>query len=366
MPKLLKSCEYIINWRNRNKREELRGKGYGMIDGKVADPPDPYRQFMLNGYAYLGLSRAAEALSELDTTLSKKISEEAEELKRDIRNALFEAIAESPVVPLGDGTWCPTIPPWAETRGLTSLYIEKGRWFSHGTFFCRDSLLGPLHLIFQEIIDPREEAADIMVGYYTDLMHMRNVAFSQPYYSPHPWIHLRRGEIKAFLKAYYNALASLADRETYTFWEHYPGVGSPHKTHEEGWFLMQTRWMLWIEEGQTLRLLTGIPRRWMENGKTIELREVASYFGPIYLRVESKIARGRIEAKVKCLSERRPKIIELYLPHPRGKRALKARGGIYDPSRETIRIEPFEGYVEAVLEFEKPRLQSSADVETRQ
>ena len=45
-------------------------------------------------------------------------------------------------------------------------------------------------------------------------------------------IHLRRGEVKPFLKAYYNAVASLADRQTYTFWEHYFHA-SPHKTHEE-------------------------------------------------------------------------------------------------------------------------------------
>jgi len=145
-PKLLKSCKYIIKWRERNKKEELRDKGYGMIDGKVADPPDPYHQFMLNGYAYLGISRAAEVFSILDAKQSRRLLREAEEMKKDIRNALFEALAESPVVPLGDGTWCPTLPPWAETRGLVSLYIEKGQKFSHLTFFCRDSLLGPLHL----------------------------------------------------------------------------------------------------------------------------------------------------------------------------------------------------------------------------
>jgi len=132
----------------------------------------------------------------------------------------------------------------AEACGPLSLYVERGRWFSHLTFFCRDSLLGPLYLIFQEVIDPNEKVADLLVNYHTELMCTHNVAFSQPYYSPHPWVHLRRGEVKAFLKSYYNSFVSLADRETFTFWEHYPGVGSPHKTHEEGWFLMQTQWML--------------------------------------------------------------------------------------------------------------------------
>ena len=350
-PKLLKSCEYIMNWRRRNKNEGLHGKGYGMIDGQVADPQDPYHQFMLNGYAYLGLSRVAEIIFKLDPAQSKRLSQEAEELKKDIREALFEVIARSPVIPLGNGTWCPTVPPWAEARGLLSLYAERGSWFSHLTFFCRDSLLGPLHLIFQEVINPNEEAANLMMSYCTELMHTRNVAFSQPYYSQHPWVHLRRGEVKAFLKSYYNSLASLADRGTYTFWEHYPGVGSPHKTHEEGWFLMQTRWMLWMEQGQTLKLLSGIPRSWMESGKSIELNNVASYFGPVSLRAESKLEQCRIEAKIECSSKQQPKIIELRLPHPHGEKATKVKGGIYDAQTETVKIEPFKDNAEVIIEF---------------
>ena len=76
---------------------------------------------------------------------------------------------------------------------------------------------------------------------------------------------MRRGEAAAFIKAYYNGFAGLADRETYTFWEHHNLV-SPHKTHEEAWFLMQTRWMLWTEDGAELHLFAGLgpalrPRR---------------------------------------------------------------------------------------------------------
>jgi len=233
-----------------------------------------------------------------------------------------------------------------------SLYADRGTWFSHLTFYCRDSLLGPLHLIFQEVIDPNEKAADYLLNCCTELMHERNVALSQPYYSQHPWVHLRRGEVKAFLKAYYNSL-SLADRETYSFWEHYPGTGSPHKTHEEGWFLMQTRWMLWTEQGETLKLLSGIPREWMKNGKCIKLSNVASYFGPLSLKVESKVKQGRIVAKIECPSERQPRRVELRLPHPYGRKATNVKGGTYNPQTEMVKIESFKGKAEVTLEFYK-------------
>ncbi len=127
---------------------------------------------------------------------------------------------------------------------------------------------------------------------HAELMTERNVAFSQPYYAPHAWVHLKRGEVKPFLKTYYNTLVALADRETYTFWEHFQLI-SPHKTHEEGWFLMQTRWMLYLESGSDLYLLPGIPRRWLEDGKRLEMDGMACYFGRLKMSVEFPPCTGR-------------------------------------------------------------------------
>ncbi len=347
---LLKSCEYLLNRRRENEKEELHGRGYGMLDGKVADPEDPYHIFMLNGYASLGLSRVAEMLADIDPPESERLRTEAERFKKDIRSALLEAVARSPVVPLGDGTWCPTAPPWAEGRGPVSLFVEGAASYTHGAFATRDSLLGPLYLVLQEVIEPDEQPATWMVQYLTDIFHQRNVAFSQPYYSPHALVHLLRGEVKAFLKAYYNGFTGLADRETYTFWEHYYHL-SPHKTHEEGWFLMQTRWMLYLERGKVLHLLPGIPRAWLASGKCLELHNVATYFGPASLTVKSELDEGRIEATIKCASEHRPECVLLRLPHPEEQKATKAIGGRYDPVTETVQIEPFEGKAEVKLLF---------------
>jgi len=347
---LVRACEYMLAWRRRNIREELRGRGYGLLEGKVADPPDPFHSFMLNGYAYLGMARAAEMLAKVDLKESRRWAREAAALKQDIRTAFFEARARSPVVPLGDGTWAPSAPPWAESSGPVALYAEPAHWFTHGTFTARDSLLGPIYLILQEVIDPHEQAADFLVDWHAELMCVRNVALSQPYYSRHDYAHIRRGEVKPFLKTYYNAFTGLADRETYTFWEHYFHA-SPHKTHEEGWFLMQTRWMLWLEDGRTLRLLPGVPRAWLEHGKQIALRNVASYFGPISLQVESKVNDCVIEATIECRSDRQPQRVAVRLPHPCGLKAVAAHGGAYCPESETVLIEEFRDSAKVVLRF---------------
>jgi hypothetical protein len=350
-PKLIKACEFLHNWRARNLRDDLRGKGYGMLEGKTADPEDPFRSFMLNGYAYIGMARVAEMLSRVDPVQSEKWRKEAEALKSDIRTALFEVMGRSPVIPLANGTWCPTAPPWVEYRGPLALFADGGKWFTHGAMVSRDSLLGPIYLIFQEVLDPNELASTFLLNFHNDLMTTRNVAFSQPYYSRHPISHLRRGEVKPFLKAYYNTMTGLADRGTYTFWEHYFGA-SPHKTHEEAWFLMDSRWMLYMERGTGIDLLPGIPRAYLENGKHIELSKVATYFGPLSLQVNSAIDQGHIQATVECQGDRKPSFVELRIPHPQGRKARWVKGGTYNPESERIRVEPFGGRAEITIGFE--------------
>jgi len=337
-PNLLKACEFLLAWRERNKKHG------GLIEGKCADPEDPFRSFMLNGFAYIGIQRVSEMLK------SKRLAKEAAAWRDDIRKSLHIVMAESPVIPLGDGTWAPTCPAWAESRGAAALHVDGTPYNSHGTTGCRDSLIGPLYLILQEVVDANELVGEFLLKTNHELFMLRNVSFSQPYYCRHDYAHLQRGEAPAFLKAYYNQVASLADRQTYTFWEHLFASG-PHKTHEEGWFLMQTRWMLWLEAGTTLRLLPGIPRAWLESGKAITLKNVASYFGPVTLHVESQVDRGVIEATIECRSNRQPTAIAIRLPHPLGLKARQVRGGVYAATRETVRIAKFKNAAKVTLTF---------------
>lgn len=349
--KLLKSCEFLIKWREENKDPGLKGNGYGMISGKVADPEDAYHQFMLNGYAYIGIKRVSEILANIDPQNSVRLKNEAESWKQDIRSSLFNAMAHAPVVPLGDGSWCPTVPPWTEATGPLALYVNPGNCFSHGTFTVRDVLLGPMYLVFCEVLDPWEQSAEMMLKYHTEIFYQRNAAFSQPYYSRHAWLQLKQDMVKPFLKTYYNTFSSLADRETYSFWEHIYHV-SPHKTHEEAWFLMETRWMLYMESGDTLKLLPGIPRRWMKDGEKIELKNACSYFGPFDLTVQSDLKNKCIEADLKCDPKRLPGIITLRIPHPDGLKPLEVTGGTYLDKTESVIIKPFSGSGKVKLIYE--------------
>jgi hypothetical protein len=194
------------------------------------------------------------------------------------------------------------------------------------------------------VLGVNEPASKMMLDYHSELFYQNNGAFSQPYYSRHNWLQAKLGLVKPFLKTYYNTFSALADRETYTFWEHIFHV-SPHKTHEEAWFLMETRWMLYLEDNSTLRLLNTVPRKWMEDKKTIEINNVQSYFGPLTVKVNSKISQGYIEATIQCNSERKPQEVTIRLPHPAGKKARKVIGGEYNPVTETVTVKTFNGKV---------------------
>lgn len=359
--KIIKACGFIIKWRDRNKLEALRGKGYGMLEGKMADCNDyEMRIFMLNGFAYLGLKRISEVLRGIRPEFSSQLSNEVKDFKNDIRKALFDALGKGMAVPLGDGTWCPTIGPWANQEGPVCLFAKEGMWYTHGNFTTRDSHLP--WLIFQEVIEANEEVADFILNYYNEHFFAKNVRFSQPYYSRHPFVHLKRDEVKPFLKAYYNGFSGLADRETYTFWEHYYHA-SPHKTHEEACFLMESRWMLYMEEGSTLKLLRGIPRRWLKNDKKIKLDGVVSYFGRIFFELESKTEEGlvKINLKIQDKSEGRCyekeysgntlKYVDIRVPHPLGQIPIHVEGGEYIEEKETVRIINFKDSIEINIRY---------------
>ena len=97
--------------------------------------------------------------------------------------------------------------------------------------------------------------------------------------------------------------------------------------------------MLYLERGDTLRLLPGVPRAWFESGKTITVDGMKSHFGALSFHIES--AADRITARLTCASEHRPGRVEIRLPHPDGPRAGKASSSSYDAEREAVIIENF-------------------------
>lgn len=347
-PKLKRACDFLLRWRNRNKTEDARARGgWGLASGKVADPKEYYHSFFLNALNFMGLSSMAEVLRHTAPEYAEMLGREVAEYRLDIRKALRFAIGNAPVIPLADGTWTPAIPGWTEQHGAITLYADGGKWFTHGSFAGRDHITGPVWLIFAKVVEPFSREAKLLLNCMQHPQSRNNAAMSQPYYSRHEYANLVRGEVKLFLQAFYRQMAAIQDRETYTFWEHYYMLSS-HKTHEEGWFLMQTRWMFYLETGDDhLRLFAGAPRIWFAPGEKPGVTGAASTLGHLDFHAECEtsaiICRWRMERPIRCL--------EIRLPHPEGKTASAASVGTYDPATESVKLEnpPLEGEVKLVF-----------------
>ncbi|MHB1452589.1 MAG: glucosidase family protein [Saccharofermentanales bacterium] len=336
--KLILACDYLIRWIRRNEKEELIGKGYGMIDGKVADPVDPYHGYMLNAGAYIGMCRCAEMLVSVDPVQAKRISGEADKLYRNIRNSLDDGFARAPLIPLGNGRWVPAISPWPEEIGALCLFADD-RTIAPIGITCKDALLGTMYLLHLEVVEHDEVYGGFINKSHNELYTVHNTCFVQPYYSPHPYSNLRRGEVGAFLEEYYYNVSAHADRETYAFWEGYNHT-SPYKSHEQAWFMMRTRWMLYLEEGNTLKLLPGIPRDWISSSLPIRLIGMKCYFGEFDLRVVPDIENGEVTVffKLKQHMDSSLRKVMIRIPHPDRRKAISVSEGEYDPENETVCI----------------------------
>lgn len=305
---IIKACDYIINWREKNMADK-GAVGYGMIDGKVADPDDFYHSFMLNALAWRGLAEAAQLLERMGCDHFATVKQHADGMLEDIRRALKKCLKEGPVIPCGDGRWVPTCAPWTEYRGPLCLYADGGAFHTHGATVIRDSILGPIYLLSLGAVEPYSTEGDFILRSLSELLYVRHVAVSQPYYSTHPFVHLARDEQRAFLKEFYNGAVSLADRDTYSFWEHF-FLNAVHKTHEEAQFLLRCRHMLFTELKGGLRLLAGAPDSWLKRG--LNVNGANTQYGRLSFRTEPKGRNIDISIDLALRGERVP--VEIRIP----------------------------------------------------
>ena len=78
---------------------------------------------------------------------------------------------------------------------------------------------------------------------------------------------------------------------------------------------------------ETLRLLFATPKRWLEDGKEIKVERAPTAFGPVSLRVQSRLAHGELLADLDLPTRNTPKQTLLRLRLPDGWRLTSAKAG---------------------------------------
>lgn len=356
-------CDWIVKQRRKTMKLDARGQKvpeYGLIPpGVMADWGNFLSYFCLSGYYYAGLHEAATALADVGYPGADKLLKETEEFRRDILDAYHRIQALAPVVPLQDGTWVRWYPSQVYNAGPLGGFFpgEDGN-----RSWCYDVELGAHQMVPQGVLGPDSREAAEMMDHMEDVQFLADGWFDypaeknhadwfnlggfskvQPYYCRNAEIYAMRDDVKPFIRSYFNTLASLLNTENLSLWEHFHSSGAWNKTHETGYFLQQTRFMLAMERGDRLWLAPFVTNNWLKDGMVVAVRDAPTRFGKVSYRITSHAAQGFIEMTVEPPRRNPPEEIVIRLRHPDGKRMRSVtlngrphRG--FDPAMETITL----------------------------
>ncbi|MCX6375748.1 MAG: hypothetical protein NTU88_06905, partial [Armatimonadetes bacterium] len=362
-PAVARVCDWIIKQRHKTMNLDARGQRvpeYGLMPpGVMADWGNFLYYFCLNGYYYAGLQEAAEALKDAGCLGADDLLRNAPDFRRDILLAYERAQSLSPVVPLQDGTWVRWYPSQVYNSGPLGGFFpgEDGN-----RSWCYDVELGAHQMVPQGVLDPNSKAVSEMMDHmedvqflsdgwfdypanrnHADLFNMGGFSKVQPYYCRNAEIYAMRDDVTPFIRSYFNTLASLLNTENLSLWEHFHSSGAWNKTHETGYFLQQTRFMLVMESGDHLRLAPFVTGNWLKDGMVVAVRNAPTRFGKVSYRTTSHVAAGFIEMTIEPPKRNPPRELVLRLRHPEGKpiRSVTMNGSPhtdFDPAKETITL----------------------------
>jgi hypothetical protein len=138
----------------------------------------------------------------------------------------------------------------------------------------------------------------------------------------------------------------------------------PPNSTAQSYFLWMLRYLLvqdWDmdDDGkpETLRLCFATPKRWLEDGKEINVGRAPTAFGPVSLVVQSRINRGEVIAKLELPTRNEAKQTLLRIRVPDGWRVISAaaeRRGLNVDERGTVDVSSLTG--KATVRFRVARL----------
>jgi hypothetical protein len=106
----------------------------------------------------------------------------------------------------------------------------------------------------------------------------------------------------------------------------------------------------------TLRLLFGTPRRWLEDNKTIKVERAPTAFGPVSVFVQSKLNSGEVTADVDLPQRQTPKHTLLRIRIPDGWHVTSADAGsdkLSPDSKGTVDLSSLKGKATIHFHVEK-------------
>jgi hypothetical protein len=362
-PELARVCHWVVRQTEKTKKLDARGNPvpeYGLMPpGVLADWNSFAYHYCMNAYYVAALREVGRALKDIGHSDAQFFINQSEELRKNTMRAYAWTQSRAPALPLRNGTWIADYSSQVHSPGKLADFFPGQ---DAGRSWCYNVELGAHQLVPAGVLAPRSREVRQMMDHMEDVQFLadgwfdypatmnhadwfNNGGFSkvQPYYTRNHEIYAMQDEVKPFVRSYFNSIASLLNPEVLTFWEHFRHSGAPDKTHETGYFLQQTRFMMAMEHGNELWLAPLITSNWLKHGLTVSATRVPTRFGKVSYRLNSHVNDGYIEAHVEPPARFSGKAVVLRLRHPDGKsiRSVTVNGKKhtdFDVKRKTITL----------------------------
>ena len=333
LPQSLKALEWCLEQVRTAERRE--GPGKGLVSGPLNDLTGEGIWAFNQAYLYAGLELFGKALEQIGDPRGREARAAAQRLATSVERGFRAASAKAPLVQLRDHTWVPYVPCEANTfrRILDDWYPT-------------DIDTGAVHMLRLKAVPPASDLGDWLLNDHEDNLFFRGWGIAnEPVYNQHATAYLQRDDAKAVIRTFYSLMASGFSHSTLEpvehRWTHGQYFGPP--STDGAWFELY-RNMLVLEQDDDSLLLAGFtPRRWLEDGKRIQVRRAPTRFGELSMTVENKSAGKQLEAGVEMPQRARPSVLLVRFRHPAGSRmrSVTVNGrnwSDFDAAKEWVRV----------------------------
>jgi hypothetical protein len=298
---------------------------------------------------YAGLQRFGTVLERLGDSRGREALQAAKQLQQAVQRGFGHAAALSPVVQLRDHTWQPYVPSEALTpRRLIDLWYPT------------DVDVGPMHLLRLKVLGANSELGGYLLNDHEDNLFLKGLGMmNEPVYRPQAKAYLYLDNPKAAIRAFYSQMACAFSHTVYEpvehRWMHGQYFGPP--STDGSWFELYRDMLLREADDRTLFIGEATPRKWLEDGKMIQVSNAPTYFGDVSFRIDSHSASGEIKAIIDVPKRNPPETLLVRLRHPEAylMQHVTVNGQVwrdFDAKKETVRIEkPAAGHYEINAQY---------------
>ncbi|MHB1036921.1 MAG: hypothetical protein ACYC35_22325 [Pirellulales bacterium] len=380
------AADWIIRQRNAymkdipNRRDLMvAGLMPPCMLGDYAIPScDWHWYYVDNALSLQAIQRFADALTQFEPEAGRKYRDEANAFRKDIRRAVDREAALAPVRLGRDGTYHSFLPRMAYSRGLTGPELGAPQfpdcdWFVGALPLAEPfGALGANDVRMVDTINVMTELESSVdaVGELEEARKKRGLSTEDAWFwtchgvrlpkaSHNANIFLLQDDVPNFLRYWTNSYAAMVGANG-LLWEAghlggYTDCDAPDNG-TAGWFMENFRNMLVMEIGESLWLARATPRAWLEQGKTIGVRNSPTYFGTVAYEIVSDVDNGKISATVEMPLRKAPKEVLLRLRHPKavpitsvtinGKDSKE-----FDAALEVVRLGNFTGRAAVTVSY---------------